>query len=303
MRRLTSLLVLPIAVLLLAACSGSGGGSSGKLDVVATTTQIGDMAANIGGDRISLNVMLKPNQDAHDFEPQPSQIRALSQADVVLRHGLGLDGYVDKAVSGTKAEVATVTDGITTLEGVGAEAGHPDPHVWFSVANGKQMAMDIRDALVKADPAGASYYTDNATKYLHQLDDLDAQVKAMVAEVPEACRKLVTNHDFLGYFASAYGFELIGSVIPSTSTEAAASAKDVADTVQAIKAQHVPAIFAEASVNPDLIQQVRREANVKVVSDLYSDSLGTKDSDGGTYIKMMLADTQKITGALKDCPQ
>ncbi len=302
MRRLLSLLLAPVAVLLLSACSGGGGGSSGKLDVVATTTQIGDMATNIGGDRISLAVMLKPNQDAHDFEPQPSQIRALSQADVVLRHGLELDGYVDKAVSGSNAEVATVTDGITTLQGVGEEAGHPDPHVWFSVANAKQMVTDIRDALTKADPASASYYADNATKYLQQLDDLETQVKGMVAEVPEACRKLVTNHDFLGYFASAYGFQLVGSVIPSTSTEAAASAKDVASTVEAIQAQHVPAIFAEASVNPDLIQQVGREAGVKVVSDLYSDSLGPKDSDGGTYIKMMLADTQKITSALKDCP-
>ncbi|HEX5369041.1 MAG TPA: zinc ABC transporter substrate-binding protein [Dehalococcoidia bacterium] len=269
--------------------------------VVATTTQIGDMAANVGGDRISLNVLLKPNQDAHDFEPQPSQIRALSQADVVLRHGLGLDGYVDKAVGGSGAEVATVTDGITTLAGAGEETGHPDPHVWFSVANAKQMVEDIRDALTRADPAGAAYYAGNATQYLHQLDASEAQIDDLVAGVPQACRKLVTNHDFLAYFANAYGFELVGSVIPSTSTEAAASAQDVASTVQAIKAQHVPAIFAEASVNPDLIRQVGREAGVKVVSDLYSDSLGPKSSDGSTYIKMMLADTQKITGALKDC--
>ena len=203
------LLLLPlIAGLALVACSGGNGGTGDRLDVVATTTQIGDMAANIGGDRISLHVMLKPNQDAHDFEPQPSQIRALAQASVVLKHGLGLDGYVDKAVRGSKAEVASVTDGIHTLKGAGEEAGRPDPHVWFSVANAKQMAANVRDALVRADPASASYYTSNAARYLRQLDDLETQVRDMVNAVPPACRKLVTNHDFLGYFATAYGFHI-----------------------------------------------------------------------------------------------
>jgi ABC-type Zn uptake system ZnuABC Zn-binding protein ZnuA len=299
MRRLLLLLLIPIAGVAVA-CAGGGGGG-GKLKVVATTTQIGDMAANIGGDRISLNVMLKPNQDAHDFEPLPSQIRALSQADLVLRHGLGLDGYVDKAVAGSKATVATVTDGIATRQGEGEEAGRPDPHVWFSVANAKQMAIDIRDALSARDPASASYYADNATRYLQQLDALETELRSLVDDVPQSCRKLVTNHDFLGYFADAYGFEIIGSVIPSTSTEAQASAQDVAQIVSAIKAQRVPAIFAEASVNPDLIKQVGREAGVTVVSDLYSDSLGSKNSDGGTYIKMMQSNTKKIVNALKDC--
>jgi zinc/manganese transport system substrate-binding protein/manganese/iron transport system substrate-binding protein len=297
------------------ACSGSDNGSStgsngGGLKVIATTTQIGDFARDVGGDRIDLDVLVSPNQDVHDFQLEPSQIRAISDADVVLRNGLQLDAFLDKALANSDATVATLSEGISTQQATmedehksgssGANEG-ADPHIWFSVANAKHMVENLRDALVAADPDDATFYQDNATSYLQQLDQLDAQIHDQVAAVPEACRKLVTNHDVLGYYASAYGFQLIGSVIPSTSSEAQSSAGNVADIVQAIKDQHVPAIFAEASINPDLIQQVGREAGVTVVDDLYGDSLGPPDSDGATYIGMMGADTQKITEALKNC--
>ncbi len=302
-----TILLLPLVLLLIAAaaaCSGSdddGAGGSAGLKVVATTTQIGDFARNVGGDRIDLTVLVKPNQDVHDFEPQPSQIRAVSEANLVLRNGLGLDAFLDKVLEGSDAEVATLSDGVTTRAGEEGSDEAIDPHIWFSVANAKQMVENLRDALVAADPANAVFYEDNATAYLQKLDGLDADIRAEVATIPEQCRKLVTNHDVLGYYAADYGFELIGSVIPSTSSEAQASAADVAQTVQAIEAEGVPAIFAEASINPDLIQQVGREAGVTVVDDLYGDSLGAADSDGGTYVGMMRADTQKIVDALKDC--
>ncbi len=297
MRQAITLLSIFIAALVVA-CSGGSKDTSGKLNVVATTTQIGDFARNVGGDRIALDVLIKPNQDAHDFEPQPSQSRAMSKAAIVLRNGLGLDGFVDKAVSGSKAKVVTVSDGVKarTLD------DKPDPHLWFSVANAKLMVMSVRDAFVAADGANAGFYNDNATKYLARLDDLDAKLKTEIATIPSACRKLVTNHDVLGYYSEAYGFELAGSIIPSTSTEAAASASDVADIVRKIKAEHVPAIFAEASINPALIRQVGKEAGVKVVDDLYGDSLGPKGSAGATYVDMMQTDTQKIVDALKPCP-
>lgn len=284
---------------LLAGCGGGGGGDDGRLKVVATTTQIGDFARNVGGDRILLTVLVKPNQDAHDFEPQPSQIRALEEADLVLRHGLGLDGYVDKIVK-QAGRVVAMTEGIDVRPGDSDEEP-VDPHVWFSAANAKTMVENVRDALSVADAPNASFYAENAAAYLKRLDQLDGEIRAEVAQLPANCRKIVTNHDFLAYYAADYGFEIIGSVIPATTTEAQASASDVADIVRKVKAQGVPAVFAEASVNPDLIRQVGREANVKVVDDLYSDSLGAKSSDGGTYIDMMKANTKKIVDALKAC--
>jgi zinc/manganese transport system substrate-binding protein/manganese/iron transport system substrate-binding protein len=111
----------------------------------------------------------------------------------------------------------------------------------------------------------------------------------------------VTNHDVLGYYATAYGFEVVGAVIPATSSGAQASASDVMEIVRLIESEGVPAIFAEASINPDLIRQVSREAGVTVVDDLYGDSLGPAGSDGATYIEMMRSNTAKITEALKDC--
>ncbi len=302
------ILLIPLLTLFLltsAACgSGDGGSDTGKLKVVATTTQIGDFARNVGGDRIDLTVLVSPNQDVHDFVLQPSQIRAVANADLILRNGLELDAFLDKALGNADGAVATLSDGVETHEAtIGEESGShaADPHIWFSVANAKQMVANLRDALVSQDPDNATFYQDNASAYLGQLDALDAEIRDQVSSVPEACRKLVTNHDVLGYYATAYGFQLIGSVIPSTSSEAQASAADIAGIVQAIRDEHVPAIFAEASINPDLIRQVGREAGVTVVDDLYGDSLGPAGSDGATYLGMMRADTQKITQALKGC--
>jgi zinc/manganese transport system substrate-binding protein/manganese/iron transport system substrate-binding protein len=284
--------------------------------VVATTTQIGDFARNVGGDDLNLTVLLDPNQDAHDFEPEPSQIRALANADLVLRNGIGLDTFVNKAVEGVDAEVAVVTDRIQLRAGGGheeeegeeeedeeahEEAGGNDPHVWLSVANAKIMVENVRVALREADAANASLYDQNAQRYLAELDGLDASIRQQVATIPSACRKLVTNHEVLGYYAEAYGLEVVGSIIPGATTEAQPSASDVAGIVQRIRAAGVPAIFAETSVNPALIRQVGREAGVTVVDDLYGDSLGPAGSDGATYIQMMQSNTKKIVEALRTC--
>ncbi len=304
---LALLAVLPAIFI---ACGGGSSGAGDKIMVVATTTQIGDMAANVGGDKIDLTVLLKPNQDAHDFEPSPSQIRKLQSADVVLRNGVGLDAYVKKDIGGNQGKATVVSDGIAlrSFEGEAegdaesqAEASGHDPHVWFSVANARRMAENIRDALIKADAANADVYRQNTTAYEASLDALDGRIRQAVATIPASCRKLVTNHDALFYYAQAYGFTVVGSVIPSVSTEAKPSASDVADIVNKIRAQKVPAIFSEASINPALIKQVGKEAGVKVIDDLYGDSLGPKSSGGDTYIKMMDADTSKIVDALKGC--
>jgi zinc/manganese transport system substrate-binding protein/manganese/iron transport system substrate-binding protein len=313
MRRL--LFALPLLLVLGQACSsGSGGDDSGQLNVVATTTQIGDFARQVGGDNVKLTVILEPNQDAHDFEPSPSQLRAISNADLVLRNGLRLDAFVNKSLKQGDADVAIVTEGISLREAPEEHEDHEghdeaaetddregDPHVWLAVANAAQMVQSVRDALVAADPANADAYKSNAAAYVRTLSSLDSELKAQVQTIPASCRKLVTNHDVLGYYADAYGFELVGSVIPGVSSEAKPSASDIADIVNKIKAEKVPAVFAEASINPALVKQVAKEAGVKVVDDLYGDSLGPKDSEGGTYVGMMRANTTKIVEALKDC--
>lgn len=298
LRLVAAALLLPAA-----ACAGGEGGGE-RLRVVATTTQIGDFARQVGGEHIHLTVLLHPNQDAHDFEPTPSQLRAMESASLVLRNGIGLDAFVLKVLTGKQAQVVVVTAGIPLLAGNAEEdseaAGH-DPHVWLDVEGAKRMVANIRDAFAAADPANAASYGANAAAYIARLDELDGEIRAQVATIPPACRKLVTNHDVLGYYAAAYGFEVVGAVIPSTSTASAPSAADVAEIVRKVRAEGVPAVFAEASVNPALIRQVGREAGVKVVDDLYGDSLGPAGSEGATYVGMMQSNTRKIVEALRDC--
>ncbi len=303
------LIALAPLTLLLAAC-GSDGSGSDRPNVVAITTQIGDFARNVGGDRINLTVLLKPNQDAHDFDFEPSQLRNIAGADLILRNGLGLDDFLDDALDNTDASVVVVSEGASLREGnhdhreedQDEHEGHgADPHVWLSVDNARVMVENVRDALIELDDANADYYRENATRYLSTLEALDRHIQTQVQSVPVACRKLVTNHEVLGYFADAYGFEVVGSVIPSTVTDAQPSAADVADIVRKIRDQDVPAIFAESSANPALVQQVAREAGIKVVDDLYGDSLGPASSAGGTYEGMMRENTRKIVEALKVC--
>ncbi len=289
--------LLTLGIVLGAACSGSE--DDGRIAVVATTTQIGDFARNVGGDRIALSVLLEPNQDAHNFAPRPSQIRRLAAADLVLTNGLGLDAFVDKAVGGGDS-VVVLTAGIALRDGSDGEESF-DPHVWLDVANAKRMVASLRDALVTADAANAAGYRERAAAYLTRLEALDAEVRSEIETIPAACRKIVTNHDVFGYYAAAYGLTVVGSIIPSTSSEARASAADVAAIADRIRAEMVLAIFAETSINPSLVRQVGHEADVAVIDDLYGDSLGPAGSEGETYVAMMAANTAKIAAALRDC--
>ena len=294
-------------VILAFACSDNGSPNedppAGRLRVVVTTTQIADFTAQVGGETILLTALLEPNQDAHDFEAEPSDLRALASADLVLRNGLQLDDFVNKAVSQANAPIVVVTDGIplrpaTPGGDVDADA---DPHVWHSVSNARLMVENIRDALIEADGPNSRQYEENAQTYIGELAALEDEIQAKVASLPQVCRKVISNHDVFGYFADAYGFELIGSLVSSTSSAARASASDVAELVGKIRDSGVPAIFSEASANSGLIRQAAREANVAIVDDLFGDSLGLDSSEGSTYIGMMRWNTARIVEALSPC--
>jgi ABC-type Zn uptake system ZnuABC Zn-binding protein ZnuA len=300
---------IALAALLAAACGDGDDGLSddGRLAVVATTTQIADMARHVGGDRAIVDSLLPANTDAHDFEPTPRDVEKVADAGIVLEHGLGLDPWVENLVdqSGTDATVVVVTEGVTTLAGAAQdedderEEGDIDPHVWLDVANALVMVENIRDALAAADPEGRAVYEANASAYLAELTALDEWIREQIATIPLPDRKLVTSHDAFGYYVHAYGLELVGSVIPSLDSQAQPSARETAELIDRIRATGVKAIFTEASINPDLARQLADEAGVNVVDNLYSDSLGPKGSGAETYAGMMRSNTQKIVEALR----
>lgn len=272
-----------------------------KLPVVASFSILGDFVREVGGERVALALLVGPDGDAHVYSPTPADAKTVAGAKLVVVNGLKFEGWLTRLIksSGTKATVATATIGITPLK-MADDHGHghggEDPHAWQSVANARLYVGNVRDALIAADPAGKASYEANAVAYLARLDALDAEIKAAVARIPADRRKAITSHDAFGYFAKAYGIEFIAP--QGVSTEAEASAKDVARIIRQIKAQKVPAVFLENITNPRLAEQIARESGAKIGGRLYSDALSAADGPAGTYIAMMKHNISQIEKAL-----
>jgi zinc/manganese transport system substrate-binding protein len=271
----------PLALLLLAllvGCGDSRGGDDADVTVVATTTQVADLVANVGGRRVALDSILRPNSDPHEYEPRPSDAVALAKADVVFRSGGDLDEWLDEVVDSAGGDARQVT----LIDSVKREGD--DPHWWQDPRNAILAVAAIRDALIDADPAGRAGYERRAVAYTARLRRLDADVARCIARVPPAKRKLVTTHDALGYFAARYGIEVIGAVIPSLSTQAQPSAKDLDELVGQIERAGAEAMFPEASLSRRLEQAISRESGADVGGRLWADTLGPAGSAGATYV-------------------
>jgi len=287
------------------AAAGSSLTASGpKLKVVATTTQVADFARSVGGDRIELTQILKPNVDPHDYEASPADVAAIAKADVVVKSGVGLEKFLDPAISssGFSGAVIDSSKGVSIRQGNGTdEEKEGDPHIWHDPRNAKIMVRDIADGLAAKAPADKSTFEQNYTAYAAELDALDTRIQSQIDALPANQRKLVTNHDAFGYYVARYGLQFVGSVIPSFDTSAELSAKDLNDLVTKIKATGVKAIFSESSLPPKTADTVGKEAGVKVVGGedaLYGDTLGPEGSDGATYLQMEEHNTTTIVSAL-----
>jgi zinc/manganese transport system substrate-binding protein/manganese/iron transport system substrate-binding protein len=267
------------------------------LRVVATTTQVADFARNLGGDRIQVTSLLKPNLDAHDFEPSPADVEAIARADLVVENGAGLESWLHDTItnSGFDGPLVDTSQGVR-LRMVG---GAIDPHIWQNPRNAEVMVANIDRAFAAADPADARVFRANLAGYTKQLQALDAEVQRQIDSL--ANKKLVTNHDAFGYYVDRYGLQLVGSVIPSFDTSAELSGRDIRDLVAEIKATRVKAILSETSLPPRTAETIGREAGVKVVTGedaLYGDTLGPPGSDGDTYLKMIRHNTRTIVSNL-----
>lgn len=286
-----------------------------KLPVVASFSILGDFVKEVGGDRVALTTLVGANGDAHVYSPTPADAKAMAGARLVVVNGLKFEGWITRLIksSGTKATIATATTGITPLQNEADDhdhgkkdkhghnhAGQDDPHAWQSVANAKIYVANIRDALVKADPAGQASYEANATRYLAQLDAVEAEVKAAIARIPADRRKAITSHDAFGYFVKAYGIEFIAP--QGVSTEAEASAKDVGRIIRQIKAEKIPAVFLENVTNPRLVERIAKESGAKVGGQIFSDALSDAGGPAGTYIAMMKHNISQIEKALAAGP-
>lgn len=301
--------ILIVCLALLAAAStvdfaeASPTRGAGTLHVVATTTQLQDLVRNVGGNRVSVTGILKPNVDPHEYEPRPSDAVALNDAGLIVESGVGLDAWMAKLIqeAGGHAPVFVASNGLKIRPGDAAEP-QGDPHWWHDPTNFERAAGALATSLGKADPAGRPTYRRNAERYIATLKAMDAANKKTLRAVPLAERKLVTNHDAFGYFAAHYDITVLGSVLDSLSTSAQPSAQDIAGLVKKIRAAHVKAIFTESSINPKLEQQIASEAGVKVYANLYGDTLGPAGSKGATYVQMERWNVTAIVAGLLGRP-
>jgi ABC-type Zn uptake system ZnuABC Zn-binding protein ZnuA len=275
--------------------SAKQGAVTGRVPVVATTTQLTDFARVIGGNHVDVHGILKANVDPHDYEPSPADVARLASARVIVKNGVGLEDWFDATIRNAepKAAIVDASTGVALRD-----AG--DPHIWLDPRNVKVMVRNIATALAAADPAHAADYEANEAAYASELDRLDGEIAAEIAGLSN--RKLVTNHDALGYYVDRYGLQFVGSIIPSFDTSAELSAADVSGVVTRIRQAGVKAVFSESSVPPKTAEAIGRDAGVTVVAGddaLYVDSLGPPGSDGDTYVKMLRHNTRVIVDRLR----
>ncbi len=285
---------------------------SAKINVIASFSIIGDMAKNIGQDRITLRTIVGPNGDAHVYEPSPADAIAMAKADVILINGLQFEGFIKRliAASETSAPVTETTKDAHIIrdpagghyhfyEGKAVFHAAPfDPHAWQSIANAKIYVKNIADAFCAADRSGCTFYQDNARAYTSKLNALQQKIKTTMAAIPEDKRTVVVGHNAFRYFEEDYGIHFLSP--QGISTEAEASAADVAGILKEIKRNKASAVFAENISNPRLVAQIATEAGLSVAGTLYSDALSDPAGPSSTYLAMMEHNVTTLTTAVNN---
>jgi zinc/manganese transport system substrate-binding protein len=293
MSKITRRLILYAALLAPPMIGSPPAYAADTIKVAASFTVLGDIVKQIGGDRVEVKTFVGPNGDAHVYEPTPGDVKALSDAKILVVNGLGLEGWMSRLQksSGFKGKVITAEE-----EEHGKTKRITDPHAWQSLANGRIYVTNIRDGLIAADPEGKSTYEANATKFLADIDTVEKDVKEKIAALPPARRRIITTHDAFGYFGATYGMEFIAP--EGVSTESEASAKDVAKIIRQIKAEKIPAVFLENVTDHRLLDQIAKETGAKVGGTLYSDALSDEKGPAATYLDMFRHNVATLSEAL-----
>jgi zinc/manganese transport system substrate-binding protein len=275
-----------------------------RVKVVATFSIVADFVRNVGGERLEVVTLVGPDGDAHVYSPSPADSRRLADAKLVVANGLNFEGWISRLIkaSGTRARIIEAASGVQPLRGEGgghgrghAHAAHADPHAWQSVENAKRYVRNIRDGLIAVDPAGRPDYEANAAAYLARLDELEHEVRDAVARIPPERRRLISSHDAFGYFEKAYGIDFVAP--HGVSTEAEASAKDVARIIRQIRTENIKAVFLENISDPRLIERIAKETGARLGGKLYSDALSAAGGPAATYIDMMRHNIRTISAA------
>lgn len=276
--------------------------TTNKMTVVTTTGMIGDVASEIGQDRVDVYSMMGPGVDPHLYKAKASDLDRLNNADLIIYNGIHLESKmadVLEKLSSTK-NIHSVEEGIDENSLITIDQAH-DPHIWFDVNNWIVASMVIRDALIATDPDGKSVYEANYDSYVSKLNDLNIYVIEQAQKVPEEQRILITAHDAFNYFGRAYGFEVMG--LQGISTVDEAGTLDVRNLAEFITENKINALFVESSVSPKSIKAVQaavasRGWDIEIGGELYSDAMGDAGTFEGTYIGMVTHNIDTIVSGL-----
>lgn len=304
MKRIIALLLVLISIITLASCNNSSGFKyiEGKVNIVATTTMVGDLAKQLGKEHVSVTTIMNVGVDPHSFVPRPSVTNAIKKADLVVTNGLYLEAKMGKVLTSLKSKLIEVGSFIPENDLIKDEFNEVDPHIWFDVDNWIVISEGLTNKLIEIDKLNEESYLNNLNIYKEKLINLDLYVKEEVNKLPLDNRVLITAHDAFSYFGKAYGFEVLS--IQGISTETEASGKDISELANLIVSKNVKAIFLESSIPENTIKAVIDAAKVKghdvsIGGTLYSDSLGKIDSDVGTYIGMIKYNINTIIEGLR----
>ena len=305
-----ALAVVALGALGVAGCGSDddGGASSdaSQVTVAATTTQVGDLVRQIGGESVAVEQILKANSEAHDYEPRPRDVASVADARVVFTSGLELDEWSADLVtdSGTEAKVVDLS-AETPGEAQGRRRGETDPHWWHDPTNVAAAATTVEAALIAATPDAKAQIAENADAYRAKVRAVDEAIRECLERVPEADRKIVTDHDAFVYFTERYGVTSVGAVFPATTTQGQPSAGDLAELEETIKDEGVQAVFPESSLNPKLAERLADDTGVSSDRTLYGDTLGDADTPEGTILGATAANAtamvEGMTGGKETC--
>ena len=307
--------------------SDNNSADENRLKVLATTTIVGDVVAQVGGDAIDLEILLPVGADPHGFKPTPQDVAKMTDADVIFANGLGFEEFLEPMIANSLSadNVFELSDGIVVIEGEehhdehegekhhdedeGEEhhdehEGHAhdhggiDPHAWFNPLNVVVWTNNVADVLSEKDSANSQIFVENAEAYVAELESLDLWISEQVAQVPNENRKLITDHEVFGYFAERYMFTQMGTLLPSYSTASEPTAKDIAEIEDIITDSDVQAMFVGNMVNPDLAERVAADTGAEIVF-VYTGSLSESSGEASTYLDYMKYNTKVIVDALK----
>jgi manganese transport system substrate-binding protein len=277
-------------------------GKKGKKVILTTFTVLADMAQNVAGDKAVVESLIKSGAEIHGYEPTPSDLVRGKQADLILDNGLGLERWAARYYTNlSKVPHITLSEGIKSVEISGdAYQGKPNPHAWMSPQNALIYVDNIRQALIKIDPVNAESYNQNANIYSQKIREIDKKLKQEVAVIPPAKRYMVSCEGAFTYLTRDYGLKEV--YLWPVNSEQQATPQRTKNVIDTVKANQIPVVFCESTVNAEVQKQVAKEANAKFGGVFYVDSLSPPTGPASTYLKLLNYNVTTLIKGLQSKP-